>query len=465
MNEAPLHWLWIGIAALIVASAYFSSSETAMMSLNRYRLRHRARNGDVAARRAERLLQRPDRLLGVILTGNNVVNFYAASLATVLAYRLYGDSGVAIAPLILTFVFLIFAEVAPKTLAAQAPERLALPSSLLLVPLLRVLHPVVWLINGLSNTIVRPFTGDSGPAQVDRLTPEEFRTLVRDGFRLPKGRRDMLLNLLDLEKVTVDDIMVPRSEVNGIDLNDDIDAVVRQICSSNHTRLPVYRGSINNVLGVLHVRNANRFLTGEFQTHEALLEEVRDPYFVMEGTPLHTQLINFQREQRRVGLVVDEYGDVQGIVTLEDILEEIVGEFTTDFAANIAEIHPQEDGTVVIDGRALLRDINRALGYDLPTAGPKTFNGLILEHLEFIPESPVCTRIGDYCIEILQIRNNVIRSARVTRHADSGPVQASSLEDEADEIGELDAIDESPAPDDSSDRHDAGVSDRRTNDG
>ncbi|HSG87598.1 MAG TPA: HlyC/CorC family transporter [Pseudomonadales bacterium] len=398
---------------MIVLSAYFSSSETAMMSLNRYRLRHLAKQNHGGAKRADDLLSRPDRLLGIILFGNNVVNFFAGTVATVIALRQFGEIGLAVAPFVLTFVFLVLAEVAPKTIAAHSPERIAFPSAYVLSPMLKVLYPVVWVLNACANALVRPFIGEGG-GQAEKLTPEELRTLLHEGAHLPIRRQGMLLSILDLEKVTVDDIMVPRSEINGIDLDDDVDEIIEQICSSTHTRLPVYKGSINNVIGILHLRNATRFLRHTEQTKAALLQETREPYFVPESTPLHIQLFNFQKEERRIGLVVDEYGDVQGIVTLEDILEEIVGEFTSDMAARIPEIHPQDDGSHIIDGTALLRDINRGLDWDLPLDGPRTLNGLIIEHLEFIPEATCCLRIGPYRVEVLQIKDNMIRTARIT---------------------------------------------------
>lgn len=414
MEQAPLPLLYATIGVMIVLSAYFSSSETAMMSLNRYRLRHLSKEGHGGASRADALLARPDRLLGIILFGNNVVNFFAGTVATVIAIRQFGDLGLALAPFVLTFVFLVFAEVAPKTIAAHAPERIAFPSSYILKPMLRLLYPVVWVLNGCANAIVKPFMGGATSGAAAKLTPEELRTLLYEGAHLPVQRQDMLVSILDLEKVTVDDIMVPRSEIIGIDLDDDLDDIIEQLCTSNHTRLPVYKGAINNVIGVLHLRNAARFLRQGEPSKAALLQETREPYFVPESTPLHVQLFNFQKEERRIGLVVDEYGDVQGIVTLEDILEEIVGDFTTDMASRIPEIHPQDDGSYIIDGTALLRDINRALDWTLPLDGPRTLNGLVVEHLEFIPEANCCLEIGPYRVEVLQIKDNMIRTARMT---------------------------------------------------
>lgn len=415
MENLPLSVLYSLVALLIVLSAFFSSSETAMMALNRYRLRHLTRQGHRGAIRSTRLLRRPDRLLGMILLGNNAVNFFAATVATLIALRQFGEVGVLLAPFVLTFLFLILAEIAPKTIAAYTPERVAFPASLVLSPLMRILYPLVWVLNGIANLLVRPFVHPHRVGPGEKLTAEELRTVVHEGAQLPVRRQDMLLSILDLEKVTVEDIMIPRAEVDGIDLDDDLSEIIEQLGATTHNRLPIYKGNINNVLGFLHLRNAIRFMRHAEMTKTALLEVSREPYFVPEGTPLHVQLLQFQKAERRIALVVDEYGDVQGLVTLEDILEEIVGEFTTDLATRIPEIHPQDDGSFIIDGTALLRDINRSLNWQLPLSGPRTLNGLILEHLETIPESPCCVEIDMFRIEILQLKDNMVKTARVTR--------------------------------------------------
>jgi Mg2+/Co2+ transporter CorB len=405
------------VVVLVVLSAYFSGSETAMVALNRYRLKHLVKNGHRGATKVDRLLQRPDRLLGVILIGNNLVNFTAASLATVLGIRLLGDAGVVVAPVAITIVFLICSEVAPKTIAARRPEPIAFRSVYLLEPLLKVLYPGVVFINSISNLLVKPFlTNQHEEASLrDSLTPEELRTVVNEGVLLPQQGQSMMLSILDLNTVSVDDIMVPRSDISGIDIDDPMGDILNQLATSQHTRLPIYRENMDNILGILHLRRVARYLQNAEMTKAELLQLTEEPYYVPEATPLHTQLINFQKEKKRIAMVVDEYGDVRGIVTLEDILEEIVGEFTTDFAANIPEIHPQDDGSYLIDGLAVLRDINRALGWDLPTQGPKTLNGLVLEHLETLPENNLCLRIDDYLIETLQIKDNVIRSLKIRR--------------------------------------------------
>lgn len=390
-----------------------------MMALNRYRLKHLANEGHGGARRASRLLERPDRLLGVILIGNNLVNFTAASLATLLALLLFGDKGVAVAPVVCTIVFLIFAEVAPKTIAAAYPEKIALPSSYILQALLWVLYPVVWLVNGFANSLLRLSGLRHDEVGEDNLTPEELRTVVYEGSQIAAHPQNMLLSILDLENVTVNDIMVPRTEIFGIDVEDDIEDILNQIRSSQHTRIPVYKEGIDKVIGILHLRNAAKFLTNrEDLTKAALLQATEDPYFVPENTPLQLQLFNFQQARQRIGLVVDEYGDIQGIVTMEDILEEIVGEFTTDLADTNVDIHPQEDGSYLIDGGAHIRLINRQLNWTLPQDGPKTLNGLIIEYLETIPESNVCIKLGNYRIEIVQIQDNMIRTAKVSQAPD-----------------------------------------------
>jgi len=411
--------LLLAVFGLIVLSAYFSASETAMMALNRYRLRHLAKKGHRGARKASGLLQRPDRLLGVILIGNNFVNFSAASIATLLAIQILGESGVAWAPVICTFVFLIFAEVAPKTIAAAFPERVALPSSHILKFLLWLLYPLVWFVSILSNGLLRLLGISNQDSSPDHLSRDELRTVVFEGAKIASQSQNMMLGVLDLDRVSVDDIMVPKNEIIGIDLDDDIDTIIQQLRTAQHTRLPVFHESIDNIAGILHVRSAIRFLSGENLTKAGLLQEVDDAYFIPENTSLQTQIRHFQKRKARIGLVVDEYGDIQGIVTLEDILEEIVGEFTTDLAAASSDIHPQADGSYYVDGGATIRAINRTLDWQLPSEGPKTLNGLITETLETIPEAPVCLSIGPYRIEIIRLKDNMIVTAKL--YSDQGP--------------------------------------------
>lgn len=402
------------LVVLLVLSAFFSGSETGLMTLNRYRLRHLAKAGHRGATRAAKLLERPDRLIGLILLGNNFVNILASALTTIIALRLGGEGALAIATGVLTLVVLIFAEVAPKTLAAMHPERVAFPAAYVYQPLLRVLYPVVWVVNAIANRLLRLLrlsTVESGSLS---LSSEELRTVVNEaGAMIPQRHQRMLLSILDLEKVTVEDIMVPRNEVVGIDIEDDWDAIEELLVTSQYTKLPVYRNDIDDVIGFLYLRNVLHLLTQEEFGRNDLLEILREPYFIPEGTPLNKQLINFQRQRRRIGLVVDEYGEIKGLVTLEDILEEIVGEFTTDPAAISKDIHPQEDGSYLIDGGSYVRELNRLLKWDLPTAGPKTLNGLILEHMEAIPEPGTSMLLSGYQVEIVQTKDNAVKTVRI----------------------------------------------------
>jgi Mg2+/Co2+ transporter CorB len=414
LTDIPLWSLFLTIAILTGLSAYFSGTETAMMALNRYRLRHLVKEKHRGARKANRLLRRPDRLLGVILVGNNLVNFSAATIATMIGLRVGGDTGVLLAPWILTILFLIFAEVGPKTIAAHRPEGWAFRSVFILEPFLKLISPAVAFVNWFSNALVRPFIRDQLEND-DVLSAEELKTVVNEGAESVGERQSMMVRLLDLESVSVNDIMVPRSEIVGIDIDEDLNNILSMMAASQHTLLPIYKENFNNVLGILHLRRLARFAQAESLTKADLLQLTREPYYVPEATPLHTQLLNFQKEKQRIALVVDEYGEVQGIVTLEDILEEIVGEFTSDYASNMPEISPQDDGSFLIDGMAVLREINRALRWTLPTEGPKTLNGLVLEYLETIPESNLCLQIDEYQIETLQIKDNVVRSLKLRR--------------------------------------------------
>jgi Mg2+/Co2+ transporter CorB len=413
LNEAPLGLLFSILGVLILLSAFFSSSETGMMALDRYRLKHLKEQNHRGARRAARLLKRPDRLIGLILIGNNLVNVLAAAIVTIIAIRLLGDAGIAIGSVLLTMVLLVFAEITPKTIAALHPERVAFPASVILTPLMKLLYPVVWVVNGVTNGLLRLLGVDPRGSSQYGLTTEELRTVVNESAHMiPDTHQGMLLNILELEKVTVDDIMVPRVEVFGLDLSDSDEVLKQRIQDCEYTRLPVYDGDINNISGMLHMRRSSRFIDETGLHRERMLAEIDTPYFVPEGTPLHTQLLNFQRQKLRIGVVVDEYGEVMGLVTLEDILEEIVGEFTSNLAEAIADIFPQQDGSYVINGSANIREINKSLGWELPTDGPKTLNGLLIEYLESFPEGNAGIRIGSYCLEILELQDNVIKSVR-----------------------------------------------------
>lgn len=415
MNDIPLSILSLILLALILLSGFFSGSETGLISLNRYRLRHLSKSNHRGAKRAQKLLEKPDRLIGLILLGNNFVNILASSVATIIAIRLWGEAGIAIAAGLLTLVILIFAEVAPKTLAVLHPERIAFPASLILRPLLFLLYPVVWAVNIIANGMLRLFGVPMHADGQQRMSQEELRTVLSEAdAMIPRRHKQMLTNILDLQEVTVNDIMVPRSEITGIDLDDDWDTIYSQLLNSQHTRFPVYREDINNIIGFLHVRNCMRLLSQSNAGIEELMRYVREAYYVPENTPLNTQLLQFQRQKRRIGMVVDEYGDILGLVTLEDILEEIVGEFTSEPLTTIKDIHPQEDGTYLVDGSATIRELNRSMGWELPSDGPKTFNGLIIEHLESIPEPGTSVLIAGYPIEIVQSKENTVKTARVS---------------------------------------------------
>lgn len=415
MEDISTSILLITLVLMIIVSAFFSSSETGMMSLNRYRLKHLVKNNHRSAKRTDALLKRTDRLLSLILIGNNLVNILASAIATVLGLRLFGDYGLVIATFGLTLVILIFAEVTPKTMAALYPERFAFTSSWLLGPLMKLLFPVIWLINGISNALLILFRMNPKKATNSALNPEELRTVVHEaGTLIPRRHQDMLLSILDLEHVTVDDIMVPRNDISGIDINDDWETILKQLTYTSHTRLLLYRDNVDDAVGFVHARDALRLLVKDQFDKTTLLRAVKEIYFIPENTPLNVQLGKFQRRKERIGLIVDEYGDIQGLVTLEDILEEIVGDFTTTISPTPSEeIHPQPDGSYIIDGAVNIRDLNKELGWELPTDGPRTLNGLIVEYLEDIPKSPVSMRIAGYPIEVLEIDNNAIRQARI----------------------------------------------------
>ncbi|MBY5922858.1 HlyC/CorC family transporter [Ferrimonas balearica] len=416
MDDIPTGSLLLILALLILISAFFSGTETAMMSLNRYRLRHLAQKGHKGAQRAERLLQRPDRLIGLILIGNNIVNIAAASLATIICQRWYGDWGPAIATGGLTFIILIFAEVTPKTLAAQYPEKLAYPNSLVLRPLMSLFYPFVWLVNHLSNGILRVLRLSHRSPDGDHLSTDELRSVVHEaGGLIPRRHREMLVSILDLEKVTVEEIMIPRAEIYAIDINDDYRAIIRQLTHSPHTRVLLYRDNIDDVVGVVHLSDVLRLFTKDQKPNDksTLLRAVREIYFIPEGTPLNVQLLKFQRAKERIGLVVDEYGDIQGLVTLEDILEEIVGDFTTGIQGPPSEgICRQEDGSLIVDASITVRDLNRETHWTLPTDGPKTLNGLILELFEDIPDPQTRLEIEGHGLEVIEVADNRVKSVR-----------------------------------------------------
>jgi Mg2+/Co2+ transporter CorB len=417
LDDTPLSLLFAALLFLILLSAFFSGSETGLMTLNRYRLRHLAEKQHPGAMRAQKLLQRQDRLIGLILLGNNFVNVLASILMTLITLRIYNDTGLLFAAgLVLTIVILLFAEVTPKTLAALHPERVAFPAAYVYVPLLKLMWPVVWVVNGIANGLLKLLGVSPEHGSSNALTTEELRTVVTEaGALIPERHQSMLLNLMDLEKVPVEDIMVPRNEVTGSDIEADWEVSRKLLMESQYTRLPLYRETIDHVIGILHMRKVLPLLYRDQLDHETLQGIAREPYFIPENTSLNRQLLNFQREHRRIGFAVDEYGDIQGLVTLEDILEEIVGEFTSDPTAHIEDIHPQDDGTWLVDGSINIRSLNSALDMSLSIDGPKTLNGLITEYMETIPETGTSLLLDNHPIDIVQIKDNMVKTARIHR--------------------------------------------------
>ena len=416
MQDIPLPWLAAVLILCVALSAFFSSTETALMAINRYRLRHRAREGSRGARAAERLLEMPDRLIGLILILNNFVNSAAAAIVTMISLQVGGEGAAAIAVGIFTVVLIIFGEVAPKTFGALYPERLALPAALVYQVLLKVFYPVVWVVNLIANGVLRMLGISREKASSTSLSQEELRTVLAEAATvIPHRHQRMLMSILDLERVSVEDIMVPRSEISGIDVNDEWETIAEQLREIRHTRIPVYEGSIDNLVGILHMKKVARlFARGNFGVDDLVaLAKTREPWYVPEGTSLNRQLLNFQRQRRRMAFVVDEYGDVQGLVTLEDLLEEIVGEFTTDTSSLHKDVHREKGDSYVVNASASLRTLNRRMGWTLPTTGPRTLNGLIIEQLETIPEAGTSLRIDDYSIDVLQTGDNAVKTVRL----------------------------------------------------
>jgi len=383
------------------------------MAINRYRLKHLANSGHRGARLAQKLLTRPDRLIGLILLGNNMVNILAASIATVIAMRQFGDNGIWISTLVMTVVVLIFAEVAPKTLAALHPERVAFPASYILVALLKVLNPIVWLVNGFANFLLKPFGVKTDVVALERLDRDELRTLFTEGGHISDDHQRMLINILDLEQASVEDVMVPRGDIVGIDLDDEWADILNQLTQTVYTRLPVYRENIDNVVGLLHIRSIISKLATGALSFEDLQRSVRGPYFVPEGTSLTQQLLEFQEKERRMGLVVDEYGDIQGLVTLDDILEEIVGEFTSEGRGRLRTVRRLDDGSYLVDGSTSLRTLNRRLGWNLPFDEAHTLGGLLIEEMESIPDGKCSIRIGPHIMTIVDIRGNSVNKVMI----------------------------------------------------
>ena len=414
LDSIPTNYLLSAIGVLLILSAFFSSSETALMALNRLKLKNDAKTKK-GAYLAQKLLQQPDRLIGLILIGNNFINIAATALTTVVAIKIAGDKGVAYGTAFLTFAILIFSEVTPKTYAALHPEKIAYFAAFILTPLLKILYPLVWITNLFTNGLLR-LIGVPQSIAKEALSHEELRTLVVENNIIdPNEHQNMMINVMNLDHISLEDVMVPRNEITGIDINDDWKSIVRQLTHSPHGRIVLYRDQIDEVVGMLRLREAYRLMLekNEFNK-ETLLRAADEIYFIPEATPLNIQLLKFQRNKQRIGLIVDEYGDINGLVTLEDILEEIVGEFTTSIAPSLSEeITPQSDGSFLIEGSANIRDINKGLQWTLPTNGPRTLNGLILEHLEDIPESHLSVQVASHPMEIVELEENRIKLVRV----------------------------------------------------
>lgn len=388
-----------------------------MMSVNRYRLRHLAQQGHRGAKRVQFLLDRPDRLIGLILIGNNLVNIAASAVATIICLRWFGDAGLVVATFGLTLLILIFSEVTPKTIAALHPERVAFPSSIILKPLLTILYPAVASINFITNGFMRVLGVNPNNTQgQDALSSEELRTVVNEAnSMIPTSHQEMLLSILDLEKVTVEDVMIPRADISGIDVQDDVKSIIKQLSQAQYTRILLYRNEIDDAIGFIHARDIMQIVTRnsvELDKSE-IVRSAREIYYIPEGTPLNVQLLKFQRNKERIGLVVDEYGDIQGLVTLEDILEEIVGDFTTTITPLSSETTTlQSDGSVLVDGVANIRDLNKEMNWNLPIDGPKTVSGLVIEVLGDIPQLPLCLEVSGYRLEIVESSDNMVRKVR-----------------------------------------------------
>ncbi len=416
--QFSLNTLLITLFLLLFVSAFFSASEIGMFSLNRYRLRFLVKKNNPQATRVHQMLTRPDRLLSVVLIGNTLGNIVASTVATLIGQRLYGDLGVAVATAILTIAILVFSEMAPKRFAAMYPEKIALLVSFPLKVLLIVFSPLVRLLSWIADGLLRLFGVPLDQVVKEALSGEELRLVVHEaGLLLPSEHKTMLLSLLDLDQATVEDIMVLKADIVGINLDQPWSDLIEQLGTSQHTRLPLYRGDIDNLVGMIHLRDVLNLVLEDTLDLEGLLKIADAPYYIPEATPLNLQLLHFQKMKRRSCFVVDEYGDLQGLVTMEDILEEVVGEFTTDVAALSKDITPQEDGSLIVDGSMTLRSLNRLMSWNLPFIGPRTLSGLVIEYLGYIPPPDCCVRIEQYQLEILKISGNTIKSIRMWKMA------------------------------------------------
>lgn len=408
--------LTVAVLVLVLLSAFFAASEIGMMSLNRYRLRHLVKNHNRKAILIEKMLSKPDKLLSVVLIGNTLANIVSSTAATLIGQRLYGEVGIAIATVLLTLIVLVFAEMAPKTVAALYPEKIAFLCAYPLKTFQKIFLPLVYLITGLANGFLRLFGISLNEAEREALSGEELRSVVHEaGGYLPIEHKSMLISLLDLEQARVEDIMVPKADIVGIDLDLPWHEILDQFETSQHTRLPLYQDTIDNLVGMIHIRSVLNLSLEERLDKNNLLKIAEQPYFIPEATPLNVQILNFQKMKKRSCFVVDEYGELQGLVTMEDILEEIVGEFTTDIAALSKDIFPQPDGSVIIDASLTVRNLNRLLSWHLPHLGPRTLSGMIIEYLGYIPPADCCLMLENYQIEILKVGENTIKSVKMIK--------------------------------------------------
>ena len=428
MDDIPLLTLYAALFVLLIVSAFFSISETSMMALNRYRLKHLAKTGHRGARLTTQLLARIDQFLGVVLLGNNLLNAAAALLVGEIARRYLGGSEFAlfVATGAAAFAILVFSEITPKVIGAAYPERIALPSSYVLTPLLKLLRPVVWFVNLFVQSLLWLLRLKPAEAAESKLTPEELRTLVLEsGNYIPKKHQSILLNLFDLESITVDDVMTPRNQIEALDIDASPEVLRQQIATAYHRRLPVYQGQPDNIIGIILVRKLLTVSQHHEITASQLREIMREPYFIPSETPLFTQLQQFQEHQDRLCFVVDEYGELMGMLTLEDIVEELIGEFATHSPLQSTRFHRQPDGTYLVEGGSLLRELNRKLGYRFPVDGPKTLNGLIIEHLQDIPEPGTSLELAGHRMEIVQTQDRAVKAVRLPAPAGQGVNPAS----------------------------------------
>ena len=421
MDNIPISWQLAALALLLLISGFFSVAETSLMSLNRYRLRHLVKEDNRGAKLASALLAKTDKLLGVILLCNNFANAASATLVTVITVELFGEGEwvLMIGTLTVTFAILVFSEISPKVIAAAYPEKLGILCSYILYPLLKVLYPAVWFVNLFVKGLLKLLRVNVNFSETTQsLTMDELRSIVTDaGHFMPKKHRTILLNLFDLEKITVDDVMTAHTMVEVIDFDQPMEEIMQRIATSHHTRLPVREGDNEEMIGIMHVRKVMNQLRSyqqdESMDKEALREIISEPYFIPSGTPLYTQIQQFQENQERIALIVDEYGEFKGLVTLEDILEEVIGDFTTQSPSRIGSYRQDDDGGWLVDGSSSLRDLNKKLHLSLPTDGPRTLNGLVIEHFEDIPEPNTSFRIGEHTLEIVQTQDRIVKIVKI----------------------------------------------------